>query len=129
MILTLLNFYHQNQNVWLELFPQIVGYQCHLCIWVSTVTILSLPKHVKNAYMLLKILKSFIKIKHNVTTVHLKTALLHTSSKIIKSNISSGKNCGEIKRTIDAANMILLQYLKFIEDKYLPSYFFKMNLL
>lgn len=79
--------------------------------------------------MLLKILKSFIKIKHNVTTGHLKTALLHTSSKIIKSNISSGKNCGEIKRTIDAANMILLQYLKFIEDKYLPSYFFKMNLL
>ena len=130
--LKLFNFYRDNfdtKNICV-LPTKSYSTGCRVSMsFVETVIILSLPKYIRNAYMLLKILKSFLKMEHQVTTYHLKTALLHTSSKIIKSSINLSKNCGEIKRTTDAANMILQQYLKFTEDKYMPSYFFKINLL
>ena len=104
--------------------------------FVETDIISSLPKYLRNAFMLLKILKEhgkrqeFLIINHGyLTTYQLKTVLLHTRSRILKSNRSLEQNSSEIKPIIEAASIIIEQYSKFEEDKNMPSYFFKKNLL
>ena len=103
---------------------------------VETNIILSLPKYLRNAFKLLKILKEHGKEEnlnigfHNcLTTYQLKTVLLHTYSKILESNRSLEQNSDEIKSTIEAARIMIQQYSKFEEEKNMPSYFFKNNLL
>ena len=103
--------------------------------FIETAIILSLPKYLRNAFMLLKILKEHGKkeelyIDQNyLTTYQLKTVLLHTYSKILESNHSLEQNSDEIKPTIEAARIMIQHYSKFEEDKNMPSYFFKNNLL
>ena len=86
--------------------------------------------------MLLKILKEhgkkkeFSIINHPyLTTYQLKTVLLYTRSKILKSNRSLEQNSDEIKPVLEAASIMIQQYSKFKEDENMPSYFFKKNLL
>ena len=104
--------------------------------FVETAIILSLPKYLRNAFMLLKILKEhgkkeelYIGYHNHVTTYQLKTVLLHTYSKILESNRSLEQHSDEVKPTIEAARIMIRQYSKFEEHKNMPSYFFKNNLL
>ena len=103
---------------------------------VETDVISSLPKYLRNAFMLLKILKEhgkrkefFIPCHKYLTTYQLKTVLLHTCSKILELNRSLEQNSDEIKPIFEAASIMIQQYSKFEEDKNMPSYFFKKNLL
>ena len=104
--------------------------------FVETDIISSLPKYLRNAFMLLKILKEhgkkkeFSIINHGyLTTYQLKTVLLYTRSKILKSNRSLEQNSDQIKSILEAASIMIQQYSKFKEDENMPSYFFKKNLL
>ena len=104
--------------------------------FLETDIISSLPKYLRNAFMLLKILKDhgkkkefFIPYHWNLTTYQLKTVLLHTCSKILESNRSLEQNNDQIKPILEAASIMIQQYSKFKEDENMPSYFFKKNLL
>ena len=104
--------------------------------FVETDIIISLPKYLRNAFMLLKILKEhgkkkefFIPYHMHLTTYQLKTVLLYTCSKILEANRSLEQNSDEIKPVFEAASIMIQQYSIFKKDENMPSYFFKKNLL
>jgi len=102
---------------------------------IETSIISSLPSYLTNAFMLLKILNEHTKhlqmipYHYTLTTYKIKTVLLHTASTIKETNLKFEQNSDDITLTLEAAKTIINHYKKFIEDKNMPTYFFKINLL
>jgi len=102
---------------------------------IETGIISTLPRYLRNAFMLLKILKELgqsqnydIPYHHDLTTYHLKTLLL-TSDEISKANGNFDQKGDDSKPILEAARKMIEQFAKFEDDVNMPSFIFKNNLL